>query len=310
MKYTVGTFTLIVMGILYASVGFGFSEDCLNAPQITVEVASPTSVKLNVEAPCALSGWWCSQADFFVVQVWKVGSSYPWREMWERTDPDFYCHSSVCGSFHVFIDGLVSGAAYQFRGYVGYHDSDCDIYDTEWSDWVVITVGPPSPPSLYAYPLGPDEVGIYWTDTSDNESGFRIQRQVAGQDFSTIATVPAGTTSYSDSGLSPNTTYCYRVVAYNAAGEAISNVYCVTTPNAPPAAPSELVARATTSEIYLTWQDNSENEEGFVIERSQGGGPFSEIARVGANVTSYVDTGLPSGVTFCYRVCAYNGEGN
>ena len=304
MKCTVGAFILVVMWILYASVGL---SSCDKAPQITVEVASSTSVKIYAELiDCPLRTN-CGGEYFRVEMRW--GSHVNWY-LWQLGDTDLHCTGWPCWNFYVFIDGLATGTTYQFRALVNRYDSDCYLVPTEWSGWATITVGPPNAPSIYAYPLDSDAVGIYWTDTSDNESGFRIQRQVEGEDFSTIATVPAGTTSYSDSGLSPNTTYCYRVVAYNAAGEAISNVYCVTTPNAPPAAPSELEARATASEIYLMWQDNSENEEGFIIERSQGGGPFSEIARVGANVTSYVDTELPSGVTFCYRVCAYNGEGN
>ena len=69
--------------------------------------------------------------------------------------------------------------------------------------------------------------------------------------------------------------------------------------------------RALAAQLQLTWVDNSNNETGFKIERSTvTTGPFSQIATVGANVTSYIDANLANGTTYCYRVRAYNGAGD
>ena len=83
-------------------------------------------------------------------------------------------------------------------------------------------------------------------------------------------------------------------------------------PSAPPAAPSNLTATKVASrQIKLTWTDNSNNEDGFKIERSSGsGGAFTQIATVGTNATSYTNTGLKRSRTYCYRTRAYNGSGN
>jgi subtilisin family serine protease len=80
----------------------------------------------------------------------------------------------------------------------------------------------------------------------------------------------------------------------------------------PPAAPSNLTAAgASTSSINLTWTDNASNEDGFIIERAtSANGTFSQIASVGANSTSYANTGLSAGSQFWYRVAAYNAYGN
>ncbi len=68
---------------------------------------------------------------------------------------------------------------------------------------------------------------------------------------------------------------------------------------------------ASTSQIDLTWTDNSSNESGFEIERKTGSeGTYSQIATVASNTTSYSDTGLDAFVTFYYRVRAYNSNGN
>jgi FtsP/CotA-like multicopper oxidase with cupredoxin domain len=82
-------------------------------------------------------------------------------------------------------------------------------------------------------------------------------------------------------------------------------------PTNPPAAPSGLVATAvSSSQIDLSWSDNSGDETGFEIERSLNGSDFSWIASVGADITSYLDTGLSAATTYYFRVAATNGAGS
>ena len=84
-------------------------------------------------------------------------------------------------------------------------------------------------------------------------------------------------------------------------------------PATPPAAPSNLTALAvSSSQINLAWVDNASNETGFKIERCTGSKctNFAQIATVGANVTTFANTGLSSRTTYRYRVRAYNGSGD
>lgn len=67
---------------------------------------------------------------------------------------------------------------------------------------------------------------------------------------------------------------------------------------------------ASAAQMTLTWQDNSTNEDGFKIERSTGGGGFTQVGVTGANITTYVDAGVTAGATYTYRVCAYNSAGS
>src|SRR5882672_1031017 len=77
-----------------------------------------------------------------------------------------------------------------------------------------------------------------------------------------------------------------------------------------PDPPSNLVASAvSTSQINLNWADNSGNEDGFKIERWNGGS-YSQINTVGANVTTYADSGLAASTTYSYRIRAYNSAGD
>jgi concanavalin A-like lectin/glucanase superfamily protein/List-Bact-rpt repeat protein/fibronectin type III domain protein len=80
-----------------------------------------------------------------------------------------------------------------------------------------------------------------------------------------------------------------------------------------PNAPSGLSASASvSSQINLSWTDNSNNELGFEIERSTAGigGPFSPLATVSTNTIAYADDGLDATTEYCYRVRAVNSSGN
>jgi len=93
-----------------------------------------------------------------------------------------------------------------------------------------------------------------------------------------------------------------RLNAYNA----------LTTPTPDlPAAPSNLSAYGWDycEEVHLTWQDNSDNEDGFKIYRKVGN-IFMQLDSVGPNVTTWTDRGLWCGQLWCYYVRAYNQDGN
>jgi len=79
-----------------------------------------------------------------------------------------------------------------------------------------------------------------------------------------------------------------------------------------PKAPSNLTAGSGYEEIVLRWQDNSFNEDGFIIERQTAGGEFFPVDRVGPNVETYTDTGatfmLHPNEKYFYRVKAYRGK--
>ena len=77
---------------------------------------------------------------------------------------------------------------------------------------------PGKPSDLAANPLSRDGISLSWTDNSSNEDGFEIERGIDGGTWAQIATVGPDVTNYDDSGLAENTTYSYRVRAYNTNG--------------------------------------------------------------------------------------------
>src|ERR1700732_2742224 len=78
-----------------------------------------------------------------------------------------------------------------------------------------------------------------------------------------------------------------------------------------PARHTNLNATAvSSSQIKLSWTDNSNNETTFKIERSRDGTTFVQKDVAGANVTAYTDSGRQAATNYYYRVRAYNSGGN
>ncbi|MCC5846518.1 MAG: immunoglobulin domain-containing protein [Verrucomicrobia bacterium] len=111
--------------------------------------------------------------------------------------------------------------------------------------------------------------------------------------------------------ISPSDAGDYYAVVTNSEGTDTSNIATLTVTDPPPAAPTDLVAVALgTSEIELTWTDNADDEEAYLIYRSASAtGPWALAHTAAAEVTEYVDSNLPESTTFYYYVSAVNEKG-
>ena len=157
----------------------------------------------------------------------------------------------------------------------------------------------PSAPTLTAAAQSTTAIKLTWNAVTDATS-YNVYRE-----GSKIASVATGTT-YSDTGLNPNTQYCYRVTAVNSVGEsAQSNEACATTQAETPAVPStptNLTATAqSTTAIGLSWN-------------SVSGATSYKVYREGTYLivvtgTTYSDTGLTPNTQYCYKVTAVNSAG-
>ncbi|GEM_PF-4086925 len=170
-------------------------------------------------------------------------------------------------------------------------------------------VVPAAPSNLEAAALSDTQIRLTWTDNATNETGFHIYR-IEGMSNTLVGTVGADVTTFDDSGLSPNTAYSYLVRAYNDVGESgDSNTAMATTGDVAPNAPSNLMAAAlSNTSIRLTWDDNSNNENGFNIYRLEGEF-MTLVGSVGANVSTFDDTGLEPATPYYYTVRAFNDTG-
>jgi hypothetical protein len=104
----------------------------------------------------------------------------------------------------------------------------------------------------------------------------------------------------------------YAWVAYGTSSIGYGATYIEYAPTMPPTAPDNLRAPSTSrTQVNLAWDDNSDNETGFQVERSpNGASSWASVGTVGANVTAFTDTNLAWETTYYYRVRAHNAAGD
>jgi Divergent InlB B-repeat domain len=69
-------------------------------------------------------------------------------------------------------------------------------------------------------------------------------------------------------------------------------------------APSGVDVAVSANALTITWQDNSDSETGFAVDRKQGDADFAELIRLDPNTTTYTDTTAVAGQSYIYRVRA------
>ncbi|OGO28655.1 MAG: hypothetical protein A2136_07580 [Chloroflexi bacterium RBG_16_54_11] len=176
-----------------------------------------------------------------------------------------------------------------------------------------------APTGLAASIAAGPRVALSWMDNALNESGFIVQRSTDGVNFTQIGTALSrpntGIMTYSDAMVTFGTTYYYRVAATSPTGSsAFSNVAIITVDI--PLAPANLVAVAVNQgnneRVTLTWEDNSNNEANFVIERALDSAFTNPVVvTVPANSTTYTTGNIPK-VDYYFRIAAVNvlGQSN
>ena len=176
--------------------------------------------------------------------------------------------------------------------------------------------GAPAPPSeLTAITLSPTSIGLDWKDNSSNETYFEIEQANDIVHFVYYDQFPGSSTptkSCDDVGLTPDKLYCYRIRAHNTSGNSTyTNTACAwTQATVAPRAPTNLTAQALSStQILLTWTNNSQSDE-YRIYESKDGGVFVFAGTVSQdNVPGAYIPGLSAGHSYRYYIQAHNAIG-
>lgn len=161
-----------------------------------------------------------------------------------------------------------------------------------------------------------DGVNIHWVDNSDNEDIFKLYRRKEGDvGFETIQeNLLANTTSYIDNEVDEGYFYEYRVDAVNTIGTVSSLAETVAIPVCAISteAPGPLSFTSVTCEmITVSWDDNSDNEDGFIVSRRlKGETNFEQLENsLESGTTSYIDSTVAEGKIYEYQIWAYNDLG-
>jgi hypothetical protein len=270
----------------YESMSASAAVTVVSGPNLAAAASSATQIKLSWADPVSETGY----------HVLRCVNGGAWSQI-----------ASLSASSTSYTDSSLSaGSTYTY--YVQAYNASGSVN----SNQAGVTLAPKAPGGLSAKVASSSQINLAWTNVS-GETGFLIQRSLDGVHWTQAGTTGANVTSYQDTGLNPSTLYYYEVLATNAGGNSPPSTSAkATTPVAPPAAPSNVTAVATSStQVNLSWTNNATNQQGFRVQRSSNAGStWSQIAQVGANTTTYTDTHASGGTTYLYRVFAYNGGGN
>ncbi len=190
------------------------------------------------------------------------------------------------------------------------------------------TIPPSVPTGLTATAISSSQITLAWNASTDDVggtgvAGYKVYRNgllvAASKKSAVIPIATVTTTNYSDTGLIPNTQYCYQVSAFDGAtppnDSAQSDQVCArtqdTTPppspdTTPPSVPAGLTAAAISSgQIDLTWNTSTDDVgvTGYKVYRD---GIFLKSV----TTPSTSDTGLAPSTNHCYTVSAFDAANN
>ena len=296
---TAATINSLIEGTQYyfrlQGVNAGGRSAYANETSVTTALASPGSLRAQALSSSKVRLNWTDRS------ATETGFRI---ERSPLTDTHFRDIATVGVNSTSFTDtGLREGTEYYYR-VRAYNAYTTSAYSNEKSVTTLYNI-PAAPSGLTITSLLSNKVSLSWTDNSRDETGFKIQRKTgATGTYATIKTTAANVTAYNDTAVIDGTLYYYRVCATNGARDsAFSNEASGTTPLARP----HLTATAvSSSEIDLTWIDQSVSATGYKIERKVGV-TWVLMDEVGANVQEYSNGGLAPNTRYCYRIRATNG---
>ncbi len=168
------------------------------------------------------------------------------------------------------------------------------------------TTAPSVPGGLTAGTRTVTTIAFTWTASTDNVAvtSYRVFRN------GTLVNGSVSGTSYTDSGLTPNTSYSYTVAAVDAAGNTSAQSTALATSTLPdttaPSVPTGLTSpNQTVNSVSLTWGASTDNV-GVSSYRV-----FRNGTQVGTpSTTSFNDTGLTQNTSYSYTVAAVDAAGN
>jgi len=174
-----------------------------------------------------------------------------------------------------------------------------------------INAPPKAPTDLVLQKLSETIVNLSWKHDNQNVDGYRVYRKTGATGiYNKLKEVASNSFNTNDYGIDPASIYFYKVVAYNQKGESASSNEVFTSGTGTSGtivAPTNLSAIVYGArKIVIKWQDNSDNENYFKVERKTLYTEYQSIGIVPINTTTFIDSGfgLAPSTYYYYRVKA------
>ena len=164
-----------------------------------------------------------------------------------------------------------------------------------------------APADVKAEQTGLGNIRLTWTNASVSYDGVVIERasQAGGWEFSELARVPKGVLVYDDNKHDGDAFYQYRLATYRR-DKASTDTYVTFRYSRLPA-PTDFKGEMTDEGYVLTWKDNCNGEDGYVIRKGFNGDPLEEWKVLGPDTETVTDPDVVSGL-YEYEVCACLGD--
>lgn len=261
-------------------------------------VPTPQNMAVTSTGYNSLRVGWTAVAGATGYQIrWKTGLN-AWSSPINVTTNN-YIHSN-----------LFCGTAYSYQT-CAYVSAGQNTYYSNWSNTASGTPIPAVPTGGSAYSLEYDTLHLSW-HAVDGASGYQFQRKLGLQaSWPDLPDQSTTSTTYNDGGLLTGSTYYYRVRAYRTVSKSLTVYGNWSDSISGKPMPANPLWLSVTSMGYDTLELNWASvlgANGYYIQKAlSDSGPWTTLQYM-PTVTRFSDSGLVTGKTYFYKVCAYHIE--
>ena len=273
------------------------------APTNLVGVAGNAQVALTWTAPVSNGG--SAITDYIIEYSINNGSSW------------LSYSDTVSTATSLTTTGVTNGVAHIYR-VAARNAVGTGSFSTSSATQIAFTV--PNAPTSVSASTGARQSTVTWTAPASNGgsaiTGYAVRFSVVNSNVWSTATLTGSTlTSFTQTGLTPTTSYIFQVAAINAAGQGAwsANSSSVLIQDFA-AAPTNVAGVAGNTQVALTWTAPTSNGGNAISNydvqySSNSGSTWTSFSHTASTATSLTVTGLTNGVDYLFRVAAINGWG-
>lgn len=253
-----------------------------NATTLTITSVESTSVVMGWIKVEGASGYYLER---------KVGSgSWAALSTISSADTVTYTNSSLTPN---------TSYSYRIRAFKTYSGTDGV---SSYSSTQTITTAPDKVTGLTVSTRGINSLSVSWNGAA-GATFYIVQRRASGGSFSSLSNKSSN--SFTDSGLTPNTTYEYRIKSANSFGTSDSYSSIVSDKTGiVPSAPTLSMSSRTINSTSFSW-NNISGVSGYYLDVKIGSAAWTSLPNQNSSATSFTHTGLSQGTTYSYRIRSY-----